>query len=84
MPSGVGGVRIGGLERRMRDRWRTVSSLWEENKSSVNKLNVLGQFDYHRATCRHNSSGNENPRNRPVRVVYNEIRRAPTAALLQR
>ena len=34
--SGVGGVRIGGLERRMRDRWRTVSRLWEENKTAAN------------------------------------------------
>ena len=78
--SGVGGVRIGGLERRMRDRWRTVSSLWEENKSSVNKLNVLGQFDY----WGHLSAQlqwKRDPRNRPVRVVYTKSG-VPTAALL--
>ena len=46
-PDGVGGVRLGGLERRMRERWRTVSGLWEENKSSNNRLDLLGQLDYY-------------------------------------
>ena len=31
----------------MRDRWRTVSRLWEENKASANKLNLLKQLDYY-------------------------------------
>ena len=30
---GPGGIRLGGLERRMRERWQTVSRLWEENKA---------------------------------------------------
>ncbi len=64
----------------MRERWRTMSSLWEDNKSSVNKLNLLGQFDY----WGHLSAQldwKRDPRSRPVRVVYTKSG-APTAALL--
>ncbi len=43
---GPGGVRLGGLERRMRERWRTVNRLWEDNKAAANKLNLVGQLDY--------------------------------------
>ena len=36
---GVGGVRSRrDWARRMRDRWQTVSCLWEENKTAANKL----------------------------------------------
>ena len=44
-PNGVGGIRIGGLDRRMRQRWQTVSWLWEENKARANRLNLLGQLE---------------------------------------
>ena len=44
--SGIGGIRLNGLERQMRERWRTVSRLWEENKASATKLSLLGQIDY--------------------------------------
>ncbi len=30
---GVGGVRLGGLERRMRERWQTISGLWEQHRA---------------------------------------------------
>ena len=30
--NGPGGIRLGGLERRMRERWQTVNRRWEENK----------------------------------------------------
>ena len=43
---GTGGVRLGGLERRMRERWQTISRLWDENKSLANDLNLLRQLDY--------------------------------------
>ena len=43
---GVGGVLLGGLERRMRQRWQTISGIWEENKARTNRLNLLGQLDY--------------------------------------
>ncbi len=42
----IGGVRLADLDRRMRTRWRTVSTLWETNKAPANKLNLLGQLDY--------------------------------------
>lgn len=44
---GVGGIRLGGLERRMRDRWLILSSLWEENKGAANKLGLLERLDYY-------------------------------------
>ena len=43
---GTGGVRLGGLERRMRERWQTISRPWDENKSLANDLNLLSQLDY--------------------------------------
>ncbi len=43
---GPGGIRPGELERRMRKRWRTVSTLWDEHKAPVNKLALLGQLNY--------------------------------------
>ena len=78
---GIGGVRLGGLGRRMRDRWRTVSDLWEGNKSKVNKLDLIGQFDY----WGHLSAQLEwkvAPGDRPIRVVYTKSG-IPTAALLE-
>ncbi len=78
---GVGGVRLGGLERRMRERWQTVSDLWEEHRAHANKLNLLGRLDYHgelssQLEWQRNSGG------RPVRVVYSSSG-MPTAALVE-
>ncbi len=78
--NGVGGVRLSGLERRMRERWRTVSGLWDVHKQPVNKLDLLGQLDYiHKLSAQlewqRDSSG------RPVRLVYTSAGE-PTAALL--
>ena len=53
----------------MRDRWRTVSRLWEENKRPVNKLNLLGRLDYLRELSAQ-LEWQRNPGDRPVRVVY--------------
>ena len=78
---GVGGVGLGGLERRMRDRWQTISGLWEEHKARANKLNLLGQIDYlHKLSSQ--LEWQRNPDGRPVRVVYTQGGQ-PTAALLQ-
>ena len=77
---GVGGISLSRLERRMRQRWQTVSGLWETHKQPVNKLNLLGQLDY----WGHLSAQVEwqrNPGDRPVRVVYTKAGQ-PTAALL--
>ena len=79
--NGVGGIRIGGLERRMRERWRTISSLWEGNKAAANKLDLLGRLDYLRELSAQ-LEWQQNPGDRPVRVVYSGSG-APTAASLQ-
>ena len=78
--SGVGGIRIGGLERRMRDRWRIVSRLWEENKSAANKMDILDQLDYY-GKLSAQLDWQSDPSERTVRVVYSGWG-APTAALL--
>ena len=80
-PSGPGGISLGGLERRMRERWQVISRLWEENKTSANKLNLLGQLDYYgkfssQLQWQRDSGG------RPLRVVYTGISGIPTAALV--
>ena len=79
--NGPGGIRLGGLERRMRERWQTVSSLWEDNKALANWLNLLERLDYV-----HNLSAQlewqQDAGDRPVRVVYTKSGE-PTAALLQ-
>ena len=78
--NGMGGVRLGSLERRMRERWRTVSSLWEQNKSPNNKLNLLGRLDYHGELSAQLDWGRDSS-DRPVRLVYTKAGE-PTAALL--
>ena len=79
--NGVDGIRLGGLERRMRDRWRIVAGLWEGNKTAANKLNLLGRLDYYG-----NLSGqlhwNHDPGAWPIRIVYNQSG-VPTAAVLR-
>ena len=78
---GPGGIRLGGLERRMRGRWRMISRLWEDNKALANRLNLLGQIDYlHKLSSQ--LEWQSNPGNRRVRVLYNQSG-TPTAALLE-
>ena len=79
--NGPGGIRLGGLDRRMRERWRTVSGLWEDNKSPVNKLNLMGQLDYMRKLSSQ-FEWRANPGDRPVRLMYTTAGQ-PTAALLE-
>ena len=77
---GPGGISLGGLERRMRRRWQTISHLWDTNKRPVTKLNLAERFDYHREM----SSQLEWQRDdggRPLRVLYTKSGE-PTAALL--
>ena len=78
--SGIGGVRIASLEQRMRGRWKTVSGLWEQNKSSNNKLDLLGRLDYH-GELSAQLDWRRDSGDRPVRVVYTKAGE-PTAALL--
>ena len=78
--SGVGGITLGRLERRMRGRWQSVSKLWEAKKAHATKLNLSAQIDYHRKLSAQ-LEWQCNPGDRPVRVVYSAGGRA-TAALL--
>ena len=78
---GSGGIRLGGLERRMRERWQAVSGLWDDNKAPVNRLNLLGRINYHGEL----SSQLEWQRyqgDRPLRVLQSEAGQ-PTAAILE-
>ena len=80
-PNGTGGVRLGGLARRMRQRWRTVSRLWDENKARATRLDLLGQLDYY-GKLSAQLDWQQNPGERPVRVAYSKSG-VPTAALLR-
>ncbi len=77
---GVGGVRPGGLDRRMRPRWASISDLWNDNKAKANKLNLLGRLNYH-GELSAQLDWRQDPGDRPFRVVYNQSG-APTAAIL--
>ena len=78
---GVGGIRLGGLERRMRNRWQTVSRLWEDNKAAANRLDLSGRLDYHRELSAQ-LKWMQYPDTRPVRVAYTSAG-YPTATLIQ-
>ena len=64
----------------MRERWQTLSTLWEDNKSPVNRLNLLGQLDYLRKLSSQ-LEWQKNSDDRQVRVVYSKAGE-PTAAIL--
>ena len=78
--NGTGGIRPGGLERTMRERWQTVSSLWDENKGGVNNLNLSERIDYHRELTSQ-LEWQKAPGERPTRLVYTSAGQ-PTAAIL--
>ena len=78
--NGPGGIRLGGLERRMRGRWQTVSHIWETNKRSTNKLTLLARLDYQR-NLSSQLSWQCHKGDRPVRIVYTQ-NGEPTAALI--
>ena len=77
---GVGGVNLGAQGQRMRVRWRTVSRLWEENKTAANRLDLLAQLDYY-GKLSAQLAWQQNPFGRPIRVVYGGWGK-PTAAIL--
>ncbi|MDE2815482.1 MAG: N-6 DNA methylase [Chloroflexota bacterium] len=78
---GIGGVRIGELERRMRERWSTMSRLWEENKTAASKFNLLGRLNYHRELSAQLDWWQDSGK-RPFRIVYGKAG-VPTAALVE-
>ena len=80
-PEGVGGIRLGELGRRMRDRWATMSRLWEENKARANKLDLLGNLNYLNKLSAQLEWW-QDAGDRPIRVVYGKAG-VPTAALVE-
>ncbi len=79
-PNGEGGVRLGGLERRMRERWRLISGFWEENKQRHNKLDLLANLD-HYGKLSSQLEWRQHQGDRPIRLAYTRSG-IPTAALL--
>ena len=79
-PNGIGGIRISGLEQRMRERWQSISRLWEKNKEPHNKLDLLGNLD-HYGKLSAQLEWRTNPGERPIRIVQTEAGR-PTAAII--
>ncbi len=77
---GPGGIRLGGLERRMRGRWRTISEMWDGNKPAASKLNLLGSLD-HYGKLSSQLTWQQQPDSRPIRIVQSEAG-VPTAAIL--
>ncbi len=78
---GVGGVRLAGLDQRMRGRWQTISQLWENNKSVGSRLNLLENLDY-QGKLSSQLQWQQNNAERPLRVIYTKSGE-PTAAILQ-
>ncbi len=78
--NGPGGIRLGGLERRMRGRWQTINQMWEDNKATANKLNLLDRIDYHNVLSSQLDWW-QYPVRRTVRIVQSEAG-VPTAAIL--
>ena len=77
---GPGGIRLSGLERRMLERWQTVSRLWEDNKALANSLTLLQRLDYvHNLQAQ--LEWQQDAGDRPVRLVYASSG-TPTAALV--
>ena len=79
-PAGVGGIRIGGLSQRMRERWRVVSQLRDRYKKANDNLDALGRLDYHRELSAQLEWRND-PGSRSVRLAYTKSGE-PTAAIV--
>lgn len=75
-----GGVDLQGLARRMRDRWQTISTLWDAHKQPVNPLTLVRRLDYHRELSRQ-LTWRASAADGACRVVYSKSGR-PTAARL--
>ena len=78
---GVGGIRLGGLDWRMRDRWQTVSRLWDENRAAANNLELFDRLDYV-GNLSSQLDWQRDHGGRPVRLVYSTSG-VPTASLLE-
>ena len=78
--NGPGGIRLGGLDYRMRRRWQIINRLWEAHKRPANKLNLLARLDYYGKLSSQLAWQQDNG-GRPVRLVYTAGGQ-PTAAVV--
>ncbi len=78
---GVGGIRLGDIDRRMRGRWQAIIRLWDENKQSVNKLDLPDRLDYH-GEYSSQLEWQKDKAGRPIRVLYSKSGE-PTAGILE-
>ena len=78
--NGPGGIRLGDLQRRMRSRWQIISRMWDGNKPSASKLNLLESLD-HYGKLSSQVGSQQQPSSRPIRIVQSEAG-VPTAAIL--
>jgi SAM-dependent methyltransferase len=77
---GPGGIWLGGLERRMRERWQIINGLWERHKRPANKLDMHGQLNYYGKLSAQLEWQSDNT-GKPVRVSYSGSGE-PTAAII--
>ena len=83
---GPGGIRLGGLDRRMRRRWQMINRLWEDNKplrdgeTKDRQLNLLQNLDHYGKLSSQLAWQQDNG-GRPIRLVYT-AGGEPTAAIL--
>ena len=78
--NGPGGIRLAGLDQRMRTRWQSVSQFWDNNKAPATRLNLLGRLDYlHELSAQ--VLGPNDGKGKQVRLVYTRAGQ-PTAALV--
>ncbi len=80
-PKGPGGIRLAGLDQRMRTRWQSVSQFWDNNKALANQLDLLGRIDYH-GELSSQLRWQSNPTDRLVRLIYTSAGQ-PTAAIVR-
>ena len=79
--SAMGGIDPGPLGQRMRERWQTISQLWDAHKSAANRLTLSDQMDYRRKLARQ-IEWQAAPPGDARRVVYT-MSGVPTAAILR-
>ena len=77
---GPDSIYLGGLERRMRERWQTISDLWEMHKRPANKLDMHGRLNYF-GNLSAQLEWQQDSGKRAVRVLYPKAGQ-PTAAIL--
>ena len=78
--NGPGGIRISGLDQRMRSRWQTINDLWESEKAPANKLSLIQRLDYHRELSEQLLWA-QSPNSMKFRIVHTQNGQ-PTAALI--